>query len=164
MSDDQAARDFAAFLAGHLGGTGASAGTSPAQASPTADNAGEENDPAADFAAFISRQLYGEPDTTSDPSSADFDRDATIAAAIARHNLGNQEAIELLNQAPDEKIETAAARLAAIYADAPRRPRPDMAQGKPPAYNYGRDPLEGLGDAIRAAVGRADGRGAYRDI
>jgi hypothetical protein len=112
------------------------------------------------FAAFLDGQLSrkqnlftiqdddgGSTDDAASNQGGD-DRDNLISGAIQRHGLHPDDA-DILAGIPDADLDTAAERLAALIKEddpnAPRRPRPDRAQGQSSDYPRS-DPAAVFGD------------------
>jgi hypothetical protein len=129
----------------------------------------DERDPWDSFADFLNNRLNGGPDPADigDPESPGYDREAAIEAAIERHELDRYpaEVVEMLRGVREgTDINRAAARIAELYENAPRKPRPDRSQGRncpdSPGDSGGRQALD---NAIRDAVLRSDGSGAWQE-
>jgi hypothetical protein len=142
-----------------------------------------DKSPAEEFGEFLDNQLatktnrvilrdpaYAQTDDPNDPvhHEVEIDKSSPEAAVkSARQKYGLSADFEkFLADVPVDKIEEFAARLAEkLPPDRPRTPRPDPAQGRTPQFQGGARSFEdGLSDAIRGAVMRADGQGAWREI
>jgi hypothetical protein len=142
-----------------------------------------ESDPATDFAEFLGNQLEGKSrgfvlrDPAYDqPGSGQVDGvdqgaevdtsspEQAVKTALRKYALPKEDA-ELLQGVPADKVEAAAARLAAnLDPNRPRRPQPVPGQGQTGGVNTNRTGFEGLKDALNPAAARADGQGAYQEI
>jgi hypothetical protein len=179
MTDETTpAEDFAAFMDAALNkGTRITADNAEEESAPRdrrtwRDIDADERDPATAFAEFLNRRLNGgpDPDDIGDPESPAYDREKAIAEAIERHELDRyaKEAVELLRGVREgANINNAAARIAELFENAPRTPKPDPSQGRASDWFTSQKHtrgLEGFRDALRDAVIRSDGEGAWREI
>jgi hypothetical protein len=168
MADDTRSEGeiFADFLNGQLAAkanplAGILAGEFPADSTAVQPSAG--GDPAADFAAFLNGQLNG-----GAPDPGPIDREAKLAELADRYRFYPSD-VELLDGIPDDQLEAKAARLSELIGpDGQRRPRPDHAQGRSAEtasrMHFRRQGLEGFREALRDAVMRSDGQGAWSEI
>jgi hypothetical protein len=147
LTDDQAAQDFEEFLNGQLASKGARRVVirDPAYAGQQQVSDGIDHSAEVD---------------TSSPEQA-------VKTALRKYGLTSDDA-ELLEGVPADKVEAAAARLAAnLDPNRPRRPQPTprpLSQSERGDYSSQRTGFEGLKDALNASAARADGQGAFREI
>jgi hypothetical protein len=143
-----------------------------------------DNDPAADFEEFLNGQLTSKGARRAvmrDPAYADQQQspddpidhsavvdtsspEAAVKSAARKYGLTGSDA-ELLEGRPAGEVQELAAWIASrLDPNRPRRPQPTPAQGinqVPASRGAG---LGGQKQAVNDAVGRSDGRGAWREI